>query len=110
YGAGGPEVERKRANGEERQPIQQVERSVEAGDHPHLVVDSVEEPTHALTGIGSLTPGVGEQLYGLNVGIAVDHAASHDRSRVRLSLGDLAETRDVIAKKHKVTGQPEDER
>src|SRR5690606_35619279 len=51
-----------------------------------------------------------EQLYRLNVGVAVHHATCHDRAGICLFLGHLAQARNVEAQQAYIADEPEDER
>ena len=56
-----------------------------------------------------LALGVGEEFDRLDVGIAVDDAAGHDRAGIGLSLGNLAQPGNEVAHHQHITAGPADQ-
>ena len=94
----------------EAQRVQQVEQPVEGRDHAELAVDGLEEVTHAFSGVGRFAAGMAEQLDGLDVRVAVDHAAGHHRPRIGLLFADPAELGNEVAQQRDVADEPDGER
>ena len=94
---------------EQQQRVQQIERDVHPRHQPHLRVDGAEEAFHAVLRVACLVAGVGEQLDGGHVGVAVDDASGHLRTRVRLAPRYRLQLRQEVAEHAGVAGEPDDE-
>ena len=105
-----PEPDRKGADAENGDAVVEINEVVELGDEPHLRVHRVQELVHALAGVGFLPPRMGEELHRGDVGVAVDDAAGHLRTRVRLTLGGRLQTRHEMPDKKDVHRKPDQER
>ena len=77
---------------------------------PHLAVHRAQELVHRLPRIAFLAARVREELDRRDVGVAVDDAPGHQRARVGLSFGNLAQPRDEVPQQRDIGGEPDEER
>ena len=79
-------------------------------DQAHLAVDRGHEAVHGTARIGLLSLGVGKQLEGLDIGVAVNDAAGHMGPRIGLSHRDVLEPWHENAHQHQIAAQPQHQR
>ncbi len=68
-----------------RAPVRDPLRQFEAGDQPELVPELLQVIGDRFLGVGVLAFGMGEQLDGQNVGVAIDDPPDQQRARFRKS-------------------------
>ena len=76
----GPEPHGQARNAQDHQPVQGGQDDVHLGDDAHFLLESAAGGLDGLFRVVELAALMGEKLDGMDVGVAVDHAAGDGRA------------------------------
>ena len=105
-----PEQQGGAGGARDQRHAERVVRGLEAADEPHLRVRGLHELLHRVAHVTGFAARVREQLHGRDVGVRIGDPARHQRARIGLRGGHLAESRHEVAQARHVEREPAQER
>jgi hypothetical protein len=102
-----PQRQRNRRHASEHDGIQRGEHQAVQRDQAHLPLEGSGEAQHAIAHEGVFLLGLGEQLEGEDVGVAVHDATGEQAALFAGGLGARLHARDDVAQQARISDEPQ---